>query len=124
MCDYSLETYRSRPAEVGEQYETRRFPSNTVGTVAAGDPSTAVCIACDARVRLEGLPEAVQRTYCVSDTEDVVFTRLETGPHHDGVIFANGARVSLQQIGVGVRVSLLGAFGAPDRDVRTVEPVA
>ena len=42
MCDFSLELYRSRPARVGERYETHRFPSSTVGFIAPGDCSTAV----------------------------------------------------------------------------------
>jgi len=60
MCDFSLELYRSRPARVGERYETHRFPSSTVGFIAPGDCSTAVCMAYDTRLRLEGIPQAVQ----------------------------------------------------------------
>jgi len=60
MCDYSLELYRSRPAQVGESYETYRFPSGTVGFIAPGDASTAVCMAYDTRLRLERIPEAVR----------------------------------------------------------------
>jgi hypothetical protein len=61
MCDYSLEAYRSRPAQLGERYETHRFESYSVGFVAPGDPSTAVCLECDMKLRLEGIPERVQR---------------------------------------------------------------
>lgn len=123
MCDYSLETYRSRPAQAGERYETRRFPSNTVGLVAPGDPSTAVCMSCDSRLMLEGLPETIQKTYGVSGRETVVFARLEPGPHHDGVIFDNGAQVTLQQIGPGVRATLVDALEQPEETERTVESV-
>lgn len=34
MCDYSLEAYRSRPAQLGEQYETHQFPSYSIGFIA------------------------------------------------------------------------------------------
>src|SRR6476620_6017329 len=85
MCDYSLEAYRSRPARLGERYETHRFESYSIGFIAPGDPSTAVCIAYDTKLRLEGIPEVVQRSLCVSANEDVTFTRLEGGPPHDGV---------------------------------------
>ena len=84
MCDYSLEAYRSRPARLGERYETHRFESYSIGFIAPGDPSTAVCMAYDTKLRLEGIPEVVQRSLCVSANEDVTFTRLEGGPHHDG----------------------------------------
>ena len=61
MCDYSLETYRSRPAQLGERYETHQFQSRSIGFIVPGDPSTAVCMACDTKLRLEGIPESVQR---------------------------------------------------------------
>ena len=60
MCDYSLEVYRSRPAQLGERYETHKFGSLSVGFIAPGDPSIAVCMACDTTLRLEGIPEWVQ----------------------------------------------------------------
>lgn len=107
MCDYSLEAYRSRPAQTGEKYQTHYFPSRSIGFIAPGDSSTAVCMACDTRLRLEGIPEVVQRTYGVSVDEDVTFTRLETGPHHDGVRFANGAELTLQVLGLGVTAFVL-----------------
>jgi hypothetical protein len=53
MCDYSLEFYRSRPAQLGERYETQQFPSRSIGFIAPGDPSTAVRMACDTKLRLE-----------------------------------------------------------------------
>ena len=66
MCDYSLEVYRSRPAQLGERYETHEFGSLSIGFIAPGDPSIAVCMACDTTLRLEGIPEWVQRATGVS----------------------------------------------------------
>src|SRR6476620_2988885 len=103
MCDYSLEAYRSRPARLGKRYKTHRFESYSIGFIAPGDPSTAVCMAYDTKLRLEGIPEVVQRSLCVSANEDVTFTRLEGGPHHDGLRFSNGAEVALQMLGPGVK---------------------
>jgi hypothetical protein len=102
MCDYSLEHYRSRPAQLGEKYETHQFESRSIGFVAPGDASTAICMAFDTKLRLEGISEIVQRRLGVSANENVTFTRLEAGPHHDGVRFANGAQVTLQELGPGV----------------------
>jgi hypothetical protein len=112
MCDYSLEAYRSRPAGLGEKYETHRFESHSIGFVAPGDPSTAVCIECDMKLRLEGIPERVQRTKRVSANEDVTFTRIEKGLHHDGVRFGNGAEVTLQELGTGVKAYLNDALSS------------
>ena len=112
MCDYSLEAYRSRPAQLGERYETHRFESYSVGFVAPGDPSTAVCMECDMKLRLEGIPERVQRAKCVLANEDVTFARIEKGVHHDGVRFGNGAEVTLQELGPGVKGSLYDALSS------------
>jgi hypothetical protein len=113
MCDYSLEMYRSRPAQLGERYETHRFESTSVGFIAPGDASTAVCMAYDTKLTLESIPEKVQRAKSVSANEDVTFTRLEKGPHHDGVRFANGAEVTLQALGVGVKGYVYNALSSP-----------
>ena len=113
MCDFSLELYRSRPARVGERYETHRFPSSTVGFIAPGDCSTAVCMAYDTRLRLEGIPQAVQNACGVKADEDATFTRLEAGPCHDGVRFANGAQVTLQRLGPGVKGYVIDALLSP-----------
>jgi hypothetical protein len=39
----------------------------------------------------------------VSAKEDVTFTRIEKGFHQDGVRFGNGAEVTLQELGPGVK---------------------
>jgi hypothetical protein len=123
MCDYSLETYRSRPAQLGERYETHQFQSRSIGFIAPGDPSTAVCMACDTKLRLEGIPESVQRAHGVSAEEDVTFIRLETGPHHDGVRFANGGEVTLQELGPNVKGYLSNALLSPVWMPKTAELV-
>jgi hypothetical protein len=112
MCDYSLEAYRSRPARLGEKYETRLFESHSVGFVAPGDSSTAVCLECDMTLRLEGIPERVQRMKRVSANEDVTFTRIEKSFHQDGVRFGNGAEVTLQELGPGVKGYLHDALSS------------
>jgi hypothetical protein len=113
MCDYSLGAYRSRPAQLGEQYKTHQFQSSSIGFIAPGDASTAICMAYDMKLRLEGIPERVQRAKCVSANEDVTFTRLYKGPHHDGVRFANGAEIVLQELGPGVKGCVYNALSSP-----------
>lgn len=112
MCDYSLEMYRSRPAAVGEEYVSNRFPSGSVGFIASGDTSTAICMACDTRIQLENISEHVQRTYGVAASEEVVFIRREIGPHHDAVRFANGTELTLQQMGPNVKALVIDALAA------------
>jgi hypothetical protein len=44
MCDYSLQTVRSRPARVGEKLKTQHFNTGTIGFAAPEDSTTAVCV--------------------------------------------------------------------------------
>jgi hypothetical protein len=123
MCDYSLEHYRSRPAHLGEKYETHLFESRSVGFIAPGDASTAVCMACDTKLRLEFIPEMVQRRHGVSAIEHVIFTRLDNGPYHDGVRFSNGREVTLQELGAGVKGYVYDALTSPIWPKEPVEAV-
>jgi hypothetical protein len=70
-------------------------------------------MACDMKLRLEGIPERVQRAKAVSANEDVTFIHLEKGFHHDGVRFANGAEATLQALGCGVKGYLYDAMLSP-----------
>ena len=44
MCDYSLQTVRSRPAQVGDKLTTHAFGTGTRGFAAAEDAGMAVCV--------------------------------------------------------------------------------
>ena len=109
MCDYSLELYRSRPAQTEEQYTLHRFPSGTMGFVAARDCETAVCVIAGARLQLEGITETVQRSFGIGPVEEVVMTRLDvTGhAHRDAVRFSNGKEVLLQSLNAGITCLLM-----------------
>jgi hypothetical protein len=80
-------------------------------------------MACDTTLRLEGIPERVQKAASVSANEDVTFTRLEKGFHHDGVRFANGAEVTLQALGPGVKGYVYNALSSPVWMSETIEAV-
>lgn len=113
MCDYSLEHYQSRPARQGEPYETTRFTSGSIGFIVPGDQSVAICMTCDMRVKLENIPASLQTRLAIGAVESVTFTRLETGTYRDGVRFANGSAVTLQELGTGVKASVSDALVEP-----------
>ena len=113
MCDYSLESYRSRPAQVGDQCETSRFPSGSIGLMVPGDCHTAVCLMANTKLRIEGVSEDLQRTYGVDAAEDATFIRRDRGSYRDAIRFANGAEVLLQQLGVGVKIRVVDALQPP-----------
>src|SRR6516165_3095140 len=109
MCDYSLEAYQSRPAAVGEKLTLERFPSGSMGFASGKSCDLAICVAADAKLRLEGIGEAVQKEYGVGPIEEVVMTRLEGGSYKDAVRFANGKEVLLQRLDCGLSAVLVAA---------------
>jgi hypothetical protein len=44
MCDFSLQSVRSRPAKVGDELVTRDFGTGTRGFADVNDLGTAVCL--------------------------------------------------------------------------------
>lgn len=123
MCDYSLETYGSRPAREFERYETARFPSGSIGLIAPGDCKTAICVQYDTRLTLEKIPAALQASLKLGDTAEATFVRLDHGAYRDGMRFDNGKRISLQQLGLGVNVvatELLERTALPLRSIERV----
>ncbi len=125
MCDYSLEMYHSRPAEEGVTYETTRFPSHTIGFIEPGNAQTAVCMANGVKLALENVPVDIQRELAVKERETVTFAQLDGSMHRDGVRFENGAEITLQRLGTGVKAQVVDALVAPDivPDVEKVETV-
>lgn len=102
MCDYSLEMYGSRPARESEPYETVRFPSGSIGLAAPADCGSAVCVQYGSRLRLENIPLHLQASLRVKSSEEVTFMRLDHGAYRDGLRFANGKEISIQQLNSGV----------------------
>ena len=80
-------------------------------------------MACDMRLRLEGIPEIVQEIHGVSANENVTFVRLDTWTYRDGVRFANGAIVKLQKLGPGVSAFVTDALLTPRRELETVHAI-
>lgn len=113
MCDYSLEHYQSRPARIGETYETTRFTSGSIGFIEPGVATVAVCMACDTKLALSRIPAHLQSRLAVSETATATFTRLDSGLYRDGVRFDSGASVSLQELGIGVRAQIVDTLVAP-----------
>ncbi len=109
MCDYSLELYRSRQAVNDEHYTLHRFGSGTLGFIAESDCTTAICMPAGARLRLDGLDKRLQRALRVGPTEEVVMIRLpfRNHTHRDGVRFANGREVMLQDLNAGLSAMLM-----------------
>ena len=122
MCDYSLEVYRSEPAVTGEQYTLERFPSGSMGFTSGRNCDTAMCVPAGARLQLAGIAEPLRANLGLSLIEEAVMTRLETGPHRDGVRLSDGREISLQALNVGVTALVL-EIGAERIDLGGTEAV-
>jgi hypothetical protein len=126
MCDYSLEHYQSRNAETNETYTSHRFPSGSVGFIDKKDPTVAVCMACDMRLKLEKLPPNIQTKCGVGATDIATFTQLSGGLYRDGVRFSTGKTALLQELGPGVEATwepLVAAVAKETIDSRKLEHV-
>jgi len=105
MCDYSIEMYGSRPAREDERYVLGRFPSGTIGVRAPGDETKAICFACDTRVRLTDIPEAMQAARDLPAEISGIFAQREVPSqfmYRDGVMLADGRFFLLQDFPPGV----------------------
>jgi hypothetical protein len=69
----------------------------------------AVCVPPGARLRLNGIPARLQDQLEVSATEEVTFVQrtADAFTYRDGVRFANGREVLLQQLECGQQVTVL-----------------
>jgi hypothetical protein len=112
MCDYSLEAYRSRPAEEGEKLTLERFPSGSMGFTVGSSCDSAVCVPEGTHLLIEGIGEIVRQACGVGGVEEVVTTRLEGGPYKDGVRFSNGTEILLQRLDRGLGAVVV-AFATP-----------
>ena len=116
MCDYSLQTVRSRPAKVGDELTTRDFGTCTRGFAAAEDRSVAVCV-------LPGTELAFSSAVMVTEPRFVVGWKAETlryataifrqvnkneqFRHHDALEFPDGCIVLLTQLCGGQEATVL-----------------
>jgi hypothetical protein len=115
MCDYSLETYQSRPAAVREKLTLGRFASGSKGFASGTVCETAVCIPAESKLLLEGIGDGTQKEHGIGAVEEVAMTRIEGGLYKDAVRFSNGAVVLLQRLDVGVGATVM-TYGAERAD--------
>jgi hypothetical protein len=115
MCDYSLQTVRSRPARVGEKLRTQQFNTGTRGFAAPEDAGTAVCVlpgtelafAAAVRCRPRGLFAWKPR---VIDHTTAIFRQINKHnprTHHDGLEFPDGQMVLLTHLSEGQEATVL-----------------
>jgi len=115
MCDFSLQSARSRPAKVGDKLVTRYFGTGTRGFAAADDPGLAVCV-------MPGTELAfADEVACLSagllgwktktiNHQTAIFRQVnkdKVAAHHDALEFPDGRIVLLTRLCEGQAAAVL-----------------
>jgi hypothetical protein len=115
MCDYSLQTVRSRPARVGDKLRTRDFFTGTRGFAAPEDANTAVCVlpgtelafvkavSCRPRGLLRWKPRTVNHTTAIFRQ----INKHNPYTYHDALEFPDGQVALLTDLFEGQEATVL-----------------
>ena len=116
MCDYSLQTIRSRPAKVGDKLTTRDFGTCTRGFAAAEDAAVAVCVLPGTELAFSNAVTLKDPRFFVGwkverlDHTTAIFRQVnksEQFKHHDALEFPDGRIVLLTRLSVGQEATVL-----------------
>ena len=115
MCDFSLQSVRSRPAKVGDTLVTRDFGTGTRGFAAADDLGLAVCVMPGTEMAFAGevscLPTGLLgwKTRTISH-QTAIFRQInkdKSAAHHDALEFPDGRTVLLTLLCEGQTATVL-----------------
>ena len=115
MCDYSLQSVRSRPAKVGDKLVTRDFGTGTRGFAASDDLGLAVCVLPGTELAFAGdvayLPTGLfgWRTKTINH-RTAIFRQVnkdKLAAHHDALEFPDGRTVLLTLLCEGQAATVL-----------------
>jgi len=115
MCDFSLQSVRSRPAKVGDKLVTRDFGTGTRGFAAADDRGLAVCVMPGTELAFAGevacLPPGLLgwKTKVINH-QTAIFRQVNKEKliaHHDALEFPDGRTVLLTVLCEGQAATVL-----------------
>jgi len=115
MCDYSLNSIKSRPANVGDKLTTRDFGTGTRGFAASEDASVAVCVrpgtelSFAREVGCQSIGMLGWRNK-ISKHKTAIFRQVNkerVAAHHDALEFPDGKIVLLTCLGEGQEATVL-----------------
>lgn len=113
MCDYSLQSVRSRPAKVGDKLVTTDFGTGTRGFASIDDPHTAVCVLPGTELAFAHPVRHFVRLFrpdALTEHETAIFRQVnrETAmTHHDALEFPDGKVVLLNRLKEGQEATVL-----------------
>jgi hypothetical protein len=125
MCDFSLHSIKSRPAEVGDRLTTRDFGTGTRGLSASEDASVAVCLRPGTELSFAG-----EVTFSatgllgwwlkVINHKTAIFRQINKerfAAHHDALEFPDGRIVLLTTLCEGQQATVLQLPAEPKTGV-------
>ena len=115
MCDYSLQSVKSRPAKIGDKLAVRDFGTGTRGFAASEDTSMAVCVLPGTELafahEVERLPTRLWPWHdgAIKD-KTAIFRQInkdKVAAHHDALEFPDGQIVLLTSLSEGQLTTVL-----------------
>jgi hypothetical protein len=115
MCDFSLQSVRSRPAQVGDKLVTRDFGTGTRGFAASDDLGLAVCVLPGTEMAFNDevacLPAGLLgwKTKTIAH-KTAIFRQVnkdKLAAHHDALEFPDGRTVLLTLLCEGQTATVL-----------------
>jgi hypothetical protein len=115
MCDYSLQSVKSRPAKVGDKLTTRSFGTGTRGFAASEDANVAVCVlpgtelCFSSEVSCQTIGFLPWRNKVMNHTTAIFrqVNKQRVAAHHDALEFADGQIVLLTLLAEGQQATVL-----------------
>jgi hypothetical protein len=129
MCDFSLQSVRSRPAKVGDKLITQDFGTGTRGFAATDDPGMAVCLLPGTELafarEVTCLPAGLLgwKTKTISH-QTAIFRQVnkeKLAAHHDALEFPDGCTILLTLLCEGQVASVLQLPAQPKTEAEARE---
>jgi hypothetical protein len=131
MCDFSLQTVRSRPAKVGDKLVTRDFGTGTRGFADVDDRGTAVCLMPGTELAFAGeiaclaIGLLVWKSRLINH-QTAIFRQVnkeKLAAHHDALEFPDGRTVLLTLLCEGQTATVLQLPAQPRTETEEREQV-
>ena len=115
MCDYSLQSVKSRPAKIGDKLTVHNFGTGTRGFAASENPNVAVCVLPGTELAFADEVKRLQfRLWPWHDNvikhKTAIFRQInkeKVHAHHDALEFPDGGIVLLTSLSEGQQATVL-----------------
>lgn len=124
MCDYSLQSVKSRPAAVGDKLITHNFGTGSRGFASVDDCNTAVCLTPGTEVGFDRPVQAYQNNDPPSAHSVAIFRQINTDVllrHHDCLELPDGKQILLTFMSEGQTATVLQLPAAPRNEQEAKE---